>query len=169
MAIDERRIAVLGTGRIGEALIAGLLSSGWRQPDEIAASRRRASVEELRERHGVAATLSNAEAVAGAGVVVLAVKPQDIDALLGEIGGVVGPEQTVLSIPAAIPTACTSRSGSRPTSRSCARCPTPPRWCTRGSPASARALADDGHLAVAEEVLATSAQSSACPSAPWTR
>ena len=42
MAVDERRIAVLGTGRIGEALIAGLLSSGWRTKDEIVASSRRA-------------------------------------------------------------------------------------------------------------------------------
>ena len=38
MAIDERRIAVLGAGRIGEALIAGLLSSGWREPGELSAS-----------------------------------------------------------------------------------------------------------------------------------
>src|ERR687892_516501 len=106
MAIDERRIAVLGTGRIGEALIIGLLSSGWRQPGEIAASCRRADrADELRERHGVEATLSNAQAVAGAAVLVLAVKPQDVDALLGEIGGVVAPDQTVLSILAAIPTA----------------------------------------------------------------
>ena len=41
MAVDERRIAVLGTGRIGEALIAGLLSSGWRTVEEISASSRR--------------------------------------------------------------------------------------------------------------------------------
>jgi pyrroline-5-carboxylate reductase len=50
MAVDERRIAVLGTGRIGEALISGLLSSGWRRPEEIIASSRRAErVAELTE------------------------------------------------------------------------------------------------------------------------
>jgi pyrroline-5-carboxylate reductase len=36
---------------------------------------------------------------------VIAVKPQDFDVLLGEIGGLVTPEQTVLSVAAAIPTA----------------------------------------------------------------
>ena len=87
MAVDERRIAILGAGKIGEALIAGLLSSGWRDAaDLVASSRREERVAELRERYGIAATTSNAEAAAGAALVVIAVKPQDIDALLGEIG-----------------------------------------------------------------------------------
>jgi pyrroline-5-carboxylate reductase len=103
---DPRKIAILGAGRIGEALVSGLLSSGWREPTEIAATSRRAErVAELRDRYGVDATLSNHDAVSGAELVVIAVKPQDIDALLGEIGGLVQPEQTVLTIAAAIPTA----------------------------------------------------------------
>ena len=103
--VDGRKIAILGAGRIGESLIAGLLSSGWRTAEEIAATARRAErVAELRERHGVAATLSNRDAVAGAALVVISVKPQDIDGLLGEIGGLILPEQTVLSVAAAIPT-----------------------------------------------------------------
>jgi pyrroline-5-carboxylate reductase len=103
--IDERKVAILGAGRIGEALIAGLLSSEWRSPAEIAAtSRRPERVEELAERYGVAATLSNPEAVANAALVVIAVKPQDIEALLGEIGGALTPEQTVLTVAAAITT-----------------------------------------------------------------
>jgi pyrroline-5-carboxylate reductase len=106
MAVDERRIAILGAGKIGEALVKGLLASGWRGAHELAASaRRQERVDELRERYGVEATLSNAEAVAGAGLVVIAVKPQDIEALLGEVGGLISREQTVLSIAAAIPTA----------------------------------------------------------------
>ena len=106
MTVDERRIAVLGTGRIGEALIAGLLSSGWREPAEIAASSRREErVAELVERYGVRATTSNVEAAAGASLVVVSVKPQDIDALLGEIGTAITPEQTVLTVAAATPAA----------------------------------------------------------------
>ena len=105
MPVDTRRIAVLGAGKIGEALVSGLVSSGWREPGELAVtSRRPERVQELAERYGVRGTTSNAEAVAGAGIVVVAVKPQDIEALLGEIGGLVSEEQTVLSIAAAIPT-----------------------------------------------------------------
>ena len=60
---------------------------------------------ELRERYGVNGTTSNPEAVASAALVVVAVKPQDFDVLLGEVGGLLQPGQTVLSVAAAIPTA----------------------------------------------------------------
>src|SRR3954468_17795297 len=103
MTVDPRRIAILGAGKIGEALIAGLVSSRWREPSEIVASTRRDErVAELIERHGIRATRSNAEAAVAAALVVRAVKPQDIHALLGEIGGLLPPDQTVLSVAAAI-------------------------------------------------------------------
>ena len=101
------RIAILGAGKIGESLIAGLRSSDW--ADIVATSRREERAVELHERHGVEATTSNADAIKGADVVVLAVKPQDIETLLGEIGHLLQPEQTVLSIAAAIPTASIER------------------------------------------------------------
>jgi len=97
------RIAILGTGKIGESLLAGLRSSDW--ADIVATSRRQERADELHERHGVETTTSNEEAIRGADVVVLAVKPQDIEVLLAEIGHLLTPEQTVLSIAAAIPTA----------------------------------------------------------------
>jgi pyrroline-5-carboxylate reductase len=104
--VNARKVAILGGGRIGEALLSGLLSSGWREPGEIAvSSRRQERVAELHERYGVPATTGNADAVDGAGLVVVAVKPQDIDALLGEIGAQLAPEQTVVSVAAAITTA----------------------------------------------------------------
>ena len=104
--VEPRKIAILGAGRIGEALVSGLLSSGWREAGEISATARRAErVAELRERYGVDATLSNTDAATGAALVVIAVKPQDLDALLDEVGDTILPGQTVLSVAAAIPTA----------------------------------------------------------------
>jgi pyrroline-5-carboxylate reductase len=104
--MPDKRIAIIGGGRIGEALLSGLLSSGWRSREQIVVtSRSESRVAELRERHGVEATTSNPDAVRGAELVVIAVKPQDIDALLAEIGGLLTPEQTVLSVAAAIRTA----------------------------------------------------------------
>ena len=48
MAVEARRIAILGAGKIGEALIGGLVSSGWREPAELwATSRRQERVDEL--------------------------------------------------------------------------------------------------------------------------
>jgi pyrroline-5-carboxylate reductase len=106
MSVEPRRVAILGVGTIGESLLRGLLSGGWREPGEIVATvRSEERAGELAERYGVHATVSNAQAVAGAELVVIAVKPQDFDALLGEIGGLLSPEQTVLSVAAAMPTA----------------------------------------------------------------
>src|SRR5436190_10622730 len=103
---ESRKIAILGVGRIGEALLSGLLSSGWRSADELAVTARREErVAELHERYAVAATTSNAEAVHDAELVVVAVKPQDIDVLLSDVGPLLVHAQTVLSVAAAIPTA----------------------------------------------------------------
>jgi pyrroline-5-carboxylate reductase len=154
MAVDERRIAILGAGQIGEALLTGLLSTGWRSPDEIVVTvRREERAQELAERHGVRATTSNPEAVNGAAMVVIAVKPQDFDTLLGEIGGILSPGQTVLSIAAAVPT---SRIEERiapgvPVLRAMPNTPATVHEGVAGLCAGAHA--EDEHLALAEEVL----------------
>jgi pyrroline-5-carboxylate reductase len=154
MPVDERRIAVLGAGQIGEALIGGLLSSGWRTPAELSASTRREErAAELRERHGIAVTLSNAEAAATAALVVIAVKPQDIEALLGEIGPLIQPEQTVLSIAAAIPTEAIERHLGRgvPVVRAMPNTPAVVHEGMAGVCAGSHA--EEQHLLLAEEVL----------------
>jgi pyrroline-5-carboxylate reductase len=97
------RIAILGVGKIGEALLAGLRSSGW--SDIAATVRRPERVTELGDRYGVEVGTSNTDAVRGAAVVVVAVKPQDLDSLLDEISPALDGSQTVLSLAAAIPTA----------------------------------------------------------------
>ena len=99
------RLAVLGGGKMGEALVAGLLASGFRKPEEIIVTgRRQERLSELKDSYGVDTSLANSSAVAGAELVVLSVKPQDIEALLGDISAELNPEQTVLSVVAAIPT-----------------------------------------------------------------
>src|SRR5688500_2927128 len=154
MAVQERRIAIVGAGQIGEALVAGLLSSGWRSTEEIVASTRREDrAVELRERQGIPVKLSNAEAVAGAALVVIAVKPQDIDALLGEIGPLLQPDQTVLSVAAAISTAAIERhlADSVPVVRAMPNTPAVVHEGIAGICAGAHATEE--HLTLAEEAL----------------
>jgi pyrroline-5-carboxylate reductase len=146
-----KRIAILGAGKIGESLLAGLVSSGW--TDIVVTGRRQERVDELRERYGVDATLSNPEAVKGAEVVVLAAKPQDLAALLDEIAGDLTTEQTVLSVAAAIPTQTIERhlGDGVPVVRAM---PNAPSWVHEGMAGiCAGAHASGEHLAAAEEVL----------------
>ena len=154
MAVSARSVAILGTGTIGESLLRGLLSGGWREPSEVAVTvRDEQRAVELHERYGVKATISNAEAVARAALVVIAVKPQDFDVLLGEIGGLLTPEQTVLSVAAAIPTAAIeARIGAGvPVVRSMPNRPATVHEGIAGICAGAHA--GDEHLALAEEAL----------------
>jgi pyrroline-5-carboxylate reductase len=101
------RIAILGAGKIGESLLAGLLKAGW--TDIVVSGRRQERIDELHERYGVAGTLSNADAAREADVVVLAAKPQDMETLLLDVGPHLTVAQTVLSVAAAIPTAAIER------------------------------------------------------------
>jgi pyrroline-5-carboxylate reductase len=150
----NRRIAVLGAGKAGEALIAGILSSGWREPGEIVATaRHQERLDDLAERYAVGTTLSNTEAVHGAAIVVIAVKPQDIEGLLAEIGAAVEPKQTVVSIAAAIPTALIEAhlSDHVPVVRAMPNTPATVHEGMAGI--SGGAYAEEEHVAAAEEVL----------------
>jgi pyrroline-5-carboxylate reductase len=154
MTVDPRKIAILGAGQIGEALLSGLLSSGWRSAAELSASTRREErAEELREKHGIAVSLSNAEAAAGAALLVVAVKPQDIDTLLGEIGPLVQPDQTVLSVAAAITTAAIERhlGNGVPVVRAMPNTPATVHEGIAGICAGAHA--GDEHMTLAEDAL----------------
>ena len=101
------KIAVLGAGTIGEALLAGLLRSGY-QPNELVFTERYPErCAELETRYGITA-VAPAVAAEQADVLVVAVKPQDIDALLDELTAV-GPGVLVVSLCAGLPTALFER------------------------------------------------------------
>jgi pyrroline-5-carboxylate reductase len=148
------RICVLGAGKAGEALVAGLLSSGWAKPaDIVATARHQERIDELSERYGIEATLDNVAAVGGAEVVVIAVKPQDIEALLSDVGAALDSAQTVLSIAAAIPTELIERhvGDGVPVVRAMPNAPVTVHEGMAGVTGGAHATEE--HVALAEEVL----------------
>jgi pyrroline-5-carboxylate reductase len=86
---------------MAEAIIAGIRRAGLDADITVGepVAERRAALEAA---HGVTATADNAAAVGGAEMVVLAVKPQQLDQVVGQISGVIEPDQTVLSILAGV-------------------------------------------------------------------
>jgi pyrroline-5-carboxylate reductase len=96
-------IALLGVGKLGEALLSGLLRSGRPAEQLLAAERYEARAAEIAERYGVA-TATPVEAVGRADVVLLAVKPQDMRTALREVASAVRPGTLVVSMAAGITT-----------------------------------------------------------------
>ena len=80
--MTNRRLCILGAGNMGRALIGGLLRSDTRPEQLSVAESQAAAREAVAHDFGIAATGDNAAAVAGAAIVVLAVKPQDAAAVL---------------------------------------------------------------------------------------
>jgi len=101
----QGKLAILGGGKMGEALLSGLLRSGWRRPDEVIVTvRREERGRALSEKYGVGISLDNQAAVRDASIAIIAVKPQDMEALLSQISPAVRPENLLISIAAGIPT-----------------------------------------------------------------
>jgi pyrroline-5-carboxylate reductase len=103
-----RTIAVLGAGKIGEALLSGLLHSGRAVEELLFTERHPDRAAELSSRYGIAG-VEVAEAANRADVLVVAVKPQDIDPLLDELAPLVGPDSLVVSLCAGLPTSLYER------------------------------------------------------------
>lgn len=101
---NQKKIAFIGPGAMGEAMIAGLIRQDVAPADAlIAAGPRQKRLDQLTEFYGVRGTTANAEAASTADVVVLSVKPQRLDAVLHGLKGTLKPEALVLSIVAGAP------------------------------------------------------------------
>ncbi|GGM33140.1 pyrroline-5-carboxylate reductase [Promicromonospora citrea] len=100
----NQRLAVLGAGNMGEAVLAGALSGGWAASDVVATVRTEAKAQHLRETYQVATTSDNAAAVRGAGLVLVGVKPKDVGALLEEVAPALDPSAVVVTVAAGLPT-----------------------------------------------------------------
>jgi pyrroline-5-carboxylate reductase len=95
------RIAFIGGGVMAQAIISGVKDAGL-DASIIVGEPVEARRDSLKDDLGVEVTASNREAIAGADIVVLSVKPQQLDAVAEELNGALKAGQTVLSIIAGV-------------------------------------------------------------------
>ena len=104
--LTQRTISTVGSGVMAEAMIAGLLRGGIVSPERIVASHPRPERRaELEATYRIRTVAGNVDAVAGADVVLLAIKPQMLARVGPELASVLRPGQLVLSILAGATTA----------------------------------------------------------------
>ena len=102
------RVAIVGAGKMGEALLSGLLRAGRLASDLTVTTRRPERAKVIADKYGVK-VVDNLTAVESSDTIVIAVKPQDMGALLDEISAHVSPDQLVVSVAAGITTSFIER------------------------------------------------------------
>ncbi len=104
------RIAIIGGGSIGEALLSGLLRAGRQVKDLVVAEKNPDRAKQLAETYSVLVT-SVADAAENATYIVVAVKPADVESVTAEIAEAVAKadgeseEQVFVSVAAGVSTA----------------------------------------------------------------
>ena len=100
----KRTLAFIGAGNMSRSIIAGLIQAGYPAERITAANPSRPKLDELADQFGIRITQNNAEAAREAEVIVLAVKPQlmaaMLEALVAELGSLEG--KLLVSIAAGI-------------------------------------------------------------------
>src|SRR3954469_18640001 len=144
--------AIIGAGVMGETLLSGLIRAGRPVSELLVGEKRPERAQELVEKYAVS-VVSNVDATKGADTIALVVKPQDMGALLDEIGPEVRTGQLVVSLAAGITTAFLE--SRLPDGVPVVRVmPNTPALVDEGMAAIAPgAHCDDEHLAIAEELL----------------
>lgn len=102
MSVESGIVCFIGAGNMAEALVRALVRAGTPPASLRVTDVRPERLEFFRRELGVAGFSGNAEAVRGAGVVVLSVKPQMMDAVLQGLRGALSPDALVLSIAAGV-------------------------------------------------------------------
>jgi pyrroline-5-carboxylate reductase len=103
--LSQQKVAILGLGKIGTILLQAMLREGL-----LSASRVRATVTHadkaatLSKELGISVGTDNAAAVRGADIILLAVKPQTVGAVLDQLRDALTAEQLLISVAASVPT-----------------------------------------------------------------
>jgi pyrroline-5-carboxylate reductase len=103
--LDDKKLAVLGTGKLGGILLRAYLKQGLFKSQNVTATVKHSEkAAKLSKEMGISASTENRTAVRGADIVLLGVKPQVIGDVLHEISGELSPSTLVVSVAASVPT-----------------------------------------------------------------
>ena len=104
--LKDRKIGVIGTGNMGEALISGLIYSRSSIPDNIICSDiRKDKLKSIKGAYGVVTTSNNLDVVRASEIVIYSIKPQIMASILKETAASLDMSKVIISIAAGVPLA----------------------------------------------------------------
>src|SRR6266403_5843795 len=102
----DKKLAVLGAGKLGGILLRAYLKQGLFDVSRTTATVKHAerAAALAKQLSGVSVITDNREAVRGADIILLTVKPQTVAEVLQEIATEIGPQALLVSVAASVPT-----------------------------------------------------------------
>src|SRR6266496_4849114 len=103
--LSDKKLAVLGAGKLGGILLRAYLKQGLFVSERVTATVRHSErAAALAKELNVAVTTDNREAVKGTDIILLTVKPQTVEEVLQEIAPEIGAQTLLVSVAASVPT-----------------------------------------------------------------
>jgi pyrroline-5-carboxylate reductase len=104
LMLKDKKISIIGTGNMGEALVSGLISSGSSLPEKIICTDIRLNkLKSVKKKYGVMTLTDNIKAVKSSEIIIYAVKPQTISSVLKETAPFLDMSKLIISIAAGVP------------------------------------------------------------------
>jgi pyrroline-5-carboxylate reductase len=103
--LTNKKVAIIGVGKIGETLLNGMIKNDLVKKENIAGSTaQEVHAQELNKKYGILTYINNKEMILGKDIIILAIKPQMMKKVLDDIKNVISEKQLVISIAAATST-----------------------------------------------------------------
>ncbi|PYV10251.1 MAG: hypothetical protein DMG23_08335 [Acidobacteria bacterium] len=153
---ELRKLALIGAGKLGEGLLSGLLSSQLLPASRVVSTvAHQPRADYLTEKYGIKAHTDNHQAVAGADLVLICLKPQQVKGFLHEVKKELRKDALIISAAASVTTALIERELGHP-ARVVRAMPNTPCLIRHGMIALARGKhATDEDISLAKEIFAS--------------
>jgi pyrroline-5-carboxylate reductase len=104
LMLKDKKISIIGTGNMGEALVSGLISSGSSLPEKIICTDIRLNkLKSVKKKYGVMTLTDNIKAVKSSEIIIYAIKPQIISSVFKETAPFLDMSKLIISIAAGVP------------------------------------------------------------------
>lgn len=101
-----KKVSFIGAGSMAEAIIGGMVNNNFLKGDQIYVSNKtnESRLQQLTQKYGVVSSTNKRDVIEDANIIVLAMKPHDIENAVSDIKQFIKPDQLIISVAAGVTT-----------------------------------------------------------------